>query len=86
MTARAPVLPLPVVCGISATYLRSVKALTQHPLAVLPAALEAARGYALPGREAATVNAVHWALHALLLQDPVPEPPPARVTPFPHRG
>ena len=59
-----------------------MKARAQHPLEALPVALEQARARALPGREAATVNAVLWELHDLLLRDAESEPPSARVVPF----
>jgi hypothetical protein len=50
--------------------------------------LEEVRDYALPGRESAATNAVHWELAELLRQDVVrPElPTPSRVLPFRLRG
>jgi hypothetical protein len=38
----------------------------QHPLTALPIALDEARIYVLPGREAAAINAVHWEFYELI--------------------
>jgi len=62
-----------------------MRSLMQHPLEALPAVLEEARAHCLPGREMATVNAVMWELHELLLRDS-PRPPPSRILPFRRRA
>ena len=66
------------------TYVEGAKVRAQHPLAVLPLALEQARAGALPGREMAETNDVFRELRALLTQGE--KPAPARVLPFPRRG
>jgi hypothetical protein len=69
-------------------YVSEMRRFVQHPFQVLPTVLEEARVHALPGRESAAMNAVHWELAELLRQDVVrPElPTPSRVLPFSHRA